>query len=397
MSYGVVPFGGAPYGSFGTSNTVTLIDSLGAGLTGSARQTAVMIEAIALALAGSGRQTAVLRAMLGLDASGATSFDGTRTLSDSLELGDRLVALFHALLADTMELDASGNITYRAITRLADRMLLEGTVPTAAEAHAVLLEALTLGVLGGGFPMAVMTDGLGLEDSIAAAYTAVAKLVDSLALEATQSDTATAAVALRDDMAIAADGTVTLDAVAVLRDQLDFVLRFTINDEQFIAWSINTSSRAASTYDNYNFNSFMRIGKRYYGVSATGRYRLEGPNDAGMPIQTRLRFGLSTMGSRVQKRTPEMFFAWRGGDLLIKVVTASSVDGAREAHVYRLYSGTNGASLRPGRVKTGKRIKAAYFDYVVENIDGAAFELDTLEWIVLDLDHRLQGNAGGKP
>jgi hypothetical protein len=84
------------------------------------------------------------------------------------------------------------------------------------------------------------------------------------------------------------------------------------------------------------------------------------------------------------------------GDLLLKVVKADSTTGAREAHVYRLYA-TGAGSMREGRVKVGKGLEAVYYDFQVENVDGAAFDVDVIEIIPVAAQRRVRGNAGGKP
>ena len=37
-----------------------------------------------------------------------------------------------------------------------------------------------------------------------------------------------------------------------------------------------------------------------------------------------------------------------------------------------------------------------YWDWVMENVDGAAFDLDVIEFMPLMTQRRLRGNAGGK-
>lgn len=356
-----------------------------------------LADALNLGFSGSSLQTAVLRARLGLSGDGAIGFDGTARLTDSLSLDDALSLVFRELLADGLTLGDTLAIDYAAIARMVDALLLSGAVDTSAEAFAVIHEAMTFGVVGGGYPLVPLDDSLELGDSIAQTYAAIARLVDALALEAGMTPTATLAVVMADTLALGTTQDTHLDAVSVLRDRLDFVLQFAIDDEQYVAWSMNTDSKAASRYTNYPFNSFMRIGDRYYGATDAGLYRLGGADDAGEPINAALRLGMSSLGTRVLKRIASGYLGYTSsGDLRLKVIVADSTTGAREAHVYRLYA-TGAGSAREGRIKVGKGLKSVYYDFQVENVDGADFELDVIEILPIYLERRIRGNAGGKP
>ena len=125
--------------------------------------------------------------------------------------------------------------------------------------------------------------------------------------------------------------------------------------------------------------------------------RLGRPDDDGEAIGARLRLGMSSLGTRRQKPIASGYLGYTSsGDLRLKVIVADSETGEREAHTYRLYV-TGASSQREGRIKVGKGLKAAYYDFQIENVDGAGFDLDVIEILPIVLESRLRGNAGAKP
>ncbi|MGH8081870.1 MAG: hypothetical protein ACREP7_14950, partial [Lysobacter sp.] len=181
-----------------------------------------------------------------------------------------------------------------------------------------------------------------------------------------------------------------------LRDSLQLMFRLQLEDGEYVAWVMNTESRSLAKYTNYPFNSFMRVGGKYYGATDTGIYLLEGDNDDGDAIRGKLRAGLSSMGSRLLKRFPYVYFGYTAtGDVLLKVVVANAEDAVREAHVYRLAARAAG-DMREGRVPVGRGLKNVYWDWVIENVDGAQLAIDTVEFLPMQLERRVRGNSSGK-
>jgi hypothetical protein len=370
-------------------------------LAGVSPATSVLLaDGLQLGLQLSAIQTAILRARLQLAAEQRVAFDGTQTLRDTLALEVTLDLVFHQILASSLELGATQAISYTAIARMVDALLLGGAVNTSAEAHILIAEAITFGAVLEGTPLTTFTSALGLDASMSLTYAAIARLIDQLALSASQSTTATLATVLSDELALAMGGTTSLDATTVLRDGLAFVLQFSIDDEQYVAWSMNTNTKGATKYTNFPFNSFMRIGGENGRAVRSHRHRplrMEGADDAGVPIAAKLRLGMSSMGTRAQKRMASAYLGYTAsGDLRVKAVVADEVTGDRTAHSYRLYA-RGASSMREGRVPIGKGLQAPYWDFVVENVDGADFELDVIEILPIYLERRVRGNAGGKP
>jgi hypothetical protein len=347
-------------------------------------------------MSSTGVLTALLQLRLRLDADPHTAYEGFGQLVDTLELDDQLAVIFTELLTVSMALGATHTVTRIAIAEMVDALLLGAHVATAQEAYALIVEALAFGSLLEAVNIATFTAGMAFDDAIAAAYTAAAALVDSLMFGVEQTPTVTFAALLRSDLALSMAGLSAWEAFGLLEDRLDFVVQLNIDDEQYLAWTMNTTSKAATRYDSWPFNSFMRINGKRYGVAATGLYRIGGATDNGEDINAKLRLGMSSLGTRVLKRIPEIYYATAGGDLYFKVIVAHEKTGERSSHGYRGYT-VGGASMREGRIEPGRGLKSVYFDFQIENIDGSSFDLDVLEFKPLLLDRRVRGKAGAKP
>jgi len=148
-------------------------------------------------------------------------------------------------------------------------------------------------------------------------------------------------------------------------------------------WVVNYDTAASSSYENFAFNSLAQVGQQYFGAQSDGVYLLEGGLDAGAPIHASISLGKSKLGSEMQKRVPECYLgASSNGTLFLKVIA----DG--NSHVYEA---RNAASqLGAQRVTLGKGLQANYFTFEIYNHDGCDFELNTVEFRVVDLQRRIK-------
>jgi len=91
---------------------------------------------------------------------------------------------------------------------------------------------------------------------------------------------------------------------------------------RYAAYAINLRHRSGgdteqgylgevSTYDNYRYNSIVRLGNKYYGSSEDGLFLLEGENDDGVPIKCSMKTATTDLGA-IQFKTPKnMYIAGR--------------------------------------------------------------------------------------
>ena len=145
--------------------------------------------------------------------------------------------------------------------------------------------------------------------------------------------------------------------------------------------AVNLDGYGSTTYSNFPFNSFARIGDRYYGAKLDGLYELSGGDDAGAPIDAAICPGKLNFGTPQQKTVSEVFIgAASDSALLLKMA------GPAGEFTYQAQSFSE--ELRQRRFKLGKGLKTNYLIPVFYNQDGADFEIDTLEFEVADLSRK---------
>lgn len=147
-------------------------------------------------------------------------------------------------------------------------------------------------------------------------------------------------------------------------------------------WAYNIEGGGSSTYTNFEFNSFAKIGDNYYGANADGLFLLEGDDDAGTGIEAAISFGKRDFGTSHQKTVAEVFVGVASDcSLLLKVIA----DG--EEYIYKAENWS--PDLQQQRFKAAKGVKANYLTFELYNINGGDFEIDTVEFTYLPLSRRL--------
>ena len=152
-------------------------------------------------------------------------------------------------------------------------------------------------------------------------------------------------------------------------------------DDGSQTWVVNLDSTGSTTYTNYGFNSFAHIDGRDYGANEMGIFALEGDTDVGMPIRARLSLGKLDFDSSQRKVISEAFVGISAlGNVFIKVIANG------EAYVYQTQRFD--ANLQQQRVKFGRGLNANYLELEIYNEEGADFEIDTVEFLVADLNRK---------
>lgn len=147
-------------------------------------------------------------------------------------------------------------------------------------------------------------------------------------------------------------------------------------------WSINTATGASSAYENYPFNSFARIGGRYFGAKPDGIYELGGDDDVGQPITAHVNLGQRNFGSNRLKSWPTAYLGVSSrGYMVVRVTTDQGT------YTYRARS--SGRDMRTQRVDLGRGLRASYITLELMNEAGADFDLDGVEFSVIELGRRI--------
>lgn len=167
-----------------------------------------------------------------------------------------------------------------------------------------------------------------------------------------------------------------------IRDGFIFDVPLTTPGSDLEVHAVNMAGYGSTSYANYGFNSFARIGDRYYGAKLGGLFLLEGDTDAGAPVQAVVGFGERNFGNTLVKTVREAYLGMASDGHLVLKVRAMGCE-----YEYR----TRGQSehLREQRVDMGKGLRANYLTLSIENEDGCDFEVDSLQFNVIDLQRNI--------
>ena len=324
------------------------------------------------------------------------TFEGLARALDTLELGDALAVILRELLTEGFELEADTSYQYTAMARVVDALRLSGLVGSQLEAVNALVAAVAMRSLLDLWLTERVADGLELADTLSNALRAAAQLVEKVLLDGDVSGSGVRLGVVVDEKLEldAAPGTV-LEAIAAIREGMSFVLHMNVDDGKYVAYSINTESKAVTQYQNYPFNSFAWVGGRCYGMSPDGIRELEGTTDDGAPIAARFRLAMTNLGTGRMKRMQAAYLGYTStGELRLKTITTAP-DRVKEAHYYRLLPQPSD-SPSEARVKIGQGLRSVYWGFELEAIDGAAFAIDLLALNPIVIEQWLQGQNAGK-
>jgi hypothetical protein len=154
-----------------------------------------------------------------------------------------------------------------------------------------------------------------------------------------------------------------------------------------VTWVVHPEIPAATTYNNYTFNSFATQNGTLLGARADGIYELAGDDDAGVDVAAVVRTGLLELGGGALKQVTRAYLGYTSdGRLVLKTVVT---DGGEKTERWHELTETAGAP-REARVKFGKGVKARYWQFELRNADGADFHLDQLQLLPLTLSRRVK-------
>ena len=334
--------------------------------------------------------TQVVQELAALYNTRAGRYTGEVRLRDDVVLADTLAYVIRMLVAENLVLGDDAAATYTAVGRVASRLLLLGVATNYAEAENLIIEALVLNTFSDAFMAEFVTEGLALSDVVLAVYTAFAQMLDRIALQVSQSPSYGLTALLRDNVVLSTTLNGEVDLVAMLRDSIGFAMTLSFDDGNYMAWVLNTEGRGLTNYTNYPFNSMAKIGSRYYGLHTGGIVRLGGDDDDGEPIAAKVRFGMYDFGDRHLKAFSEVYVGASGGAMLLKVIWVDDATGEKLGAVYRMKA-RPATAARETRFEPGKGLQAVDWDFELENVDGADFDIHTIQFQPMTKSRRTRG------
>lgn len=310
---------------------------------------------------------------------------------EALRVGDELATVFQILVEEGVRLQGQALADHTAAARAVERLVLTGLARSYSEAAALVTDGLVFEALVDMLASEQVVDEAVLGGMVAGLHSSVGRAVATALLDAQAAPAHTGVIVLAD--AVLASSAVRSEAElrAALREAVGFSARLHLDNDEYIAWVLNTESAGLSRYTNYPFNSFARVGERYYGLTSGGLFRLDGGDDVGEPINARIRTGMFDFGDRVLKGVPEAYVGYASdGTLLLRTIFAHPKTGEKTAADYRLVP-RGAATTRENRFEGGRGVFSVDWSFELENVDGADFELESIEFRPVALSRRVRG------
>lgn len=197
-------------------------------------------------------------------------------------------------------------------------------------------------------------------------------------------------IAVGASMDSSANATTSMVTTAILQAVMNSVLIgssfIPIGEQANETWVVNLDGKATSTYENFGFNSFGKVGDEYIGVRGDGVYLLGGDDDAGAAIRGSIGYGKQKFDSNALKR---MVSAYAGvassGTMYLKVIVDDGTGGKEYIYAARRSDDFH----RMQRIDVGLGIEATYLTFELFNSDGCDFELATVEFVAVGLTRRI--------
>lgn len=148
---------------------------------------------------------------------------------------------------------------------------------------------------------------------------------------------------------------------------------------------VSRGDGGTTRYLGYEFNSFARIGGKYYGASDDGLFILEGETDMGRPIVATFGLGQLDFGSPQLKTVPYCYIGAAAQAMSLDIEALLNGEPARFTYAAR----GHGASMREVRFDLGRGLRSSYVMPTFANIGGGGFEVDAVRFLVAESTRRI--------
>jgi hypothetical protein len=245
----------------------------------------------------------------------------------------------------------------------------------------------TLPALRGGFAEAEFPDRLMV---VSRAYTASRSIMRPTAYLVFNSTMEVVATLDADEVArMLLESSVTADSsadfTAIVYALLSSVMTAgdiaSLQRDGMSVWALHMDSMGSTRYENFDFNSFMTLDGKTYGVNATGIHLLEGDTDGADTITASVDFGSLNFGNNSRKAMPYVYIGMASsGKTVLKVES----DG--QTYYYTARDATT--LMKTHRFELGRGLRSNFYGFTLQS-DGRAFDLHNIEFFPLELKRRL--------
>ena len=308
------------------------------------------------------------------------------TLNDTAELDARMVVVWRMLAAENLDLvgAALGNLSKLAVA--IDILHAAGIVGSHKEAKVEIAQVLAITTLMRGGWKAEAADTAVFGEALTGTLRLLGSALDSIGFDENVAAGVRMLAIAEDelDLSVAAGG------VSQLFERLsDDVLLYTtlrIGADDYVGWVLNEG--APSEYRSFPMNGLEAFAGSYFGTASDGLYELVGDDDEGEDIDASFRTALWDFGTGQLKGQIEAYAALStdGSRMVFKVITT----GQRGEVTETIYTQpVTAGDLHTERLKIGKALVGTYWQFELANVDGADFDVDSLDFRPMILTRRV--------
>jgi hypothetical protein len=165
---------------------------------------------------------------------------------------------------------------------------------------------------------------------------------------------------------------------------IDLSALYVSPDGNFTTFAINTRTASVTEYQNYAFNSFAQMGRKFIAASSSGIYELDGDQDPGaVNITTAMRSGFFAPNASKFTSFRNIYVGIRANDdakdFLLKLV-----DSYGREYIYSFRPNDNATT----KINTGKGLRARFFSFELVT-PGPDFDLSFVEFRPIMLKRRV--------
>lgn len=332
--------------------------------------------------------TFVLSEIIRLGSSVQAGVSVTNELVSVLTIIDRITLYFTGNLTDALAVADTALPIHKHMASLVDAVSLTSGIVDRHQAVELVTDLIATECLLQVAPIELLTDDVALADTAAQWARAVGTIVDALLLADATEVSARVVAVLSDSVAIADTPQAALHAMESLHDEIALYVTFRIGDEVYRGYVLNAANKAASEYTNFAFNSVAELRGKVFMAAEDGLYELAGSDDNGDAIESVIRTGLLSIADGKVSTVVAAYLGYASDNSVVLKAIVTKPSGEKEEHWYRLAEQTADVT-REGRIKLGRGLKSAYWQFEVVNVGGGTLDLDNIKLHRIQLDRRI--------
>jgi len=299
-----------------------------------------------------------------------------KSLSDAVTLGDSAPVGAYGVVV-SVAIDVSATAAQAVHQAIEELVTISSGMNTRQDA--VATDTFAASSMSGYAGHIAATDGVGFLGTAEAMAELRGGVAEAITFHGALTLDVVLYVAVSEDVALADIPTPTLLFQAIVQDHVQFKAFFA--SPAYTTWAMNTRNAAVTQYANFNFNSFAKMGERYIGANDQGLYWLDGDDDAGRAVNSRITTGVIQPNGNKLSGVQYAYLGMRGDGSFVVTVT----DEAGGSYNYTL----TGSSMETARVAFGRGFKTRYFTFSLES-QGQDFDLDSVEFITTEMARKVQ-------